>query len=171
MPLTFRDRVHTQAGSRFFRGPASWCVAGTLVACVIAGGCGRRGLPGIVPVEGTVTFGGGACPAVGYVYFLPVDAQDAAAAMQPRTGWARFEKDGRYRATTLVTYDGLLPGTYTVRVECHAAGDESGHDLGPSRIPAGAALPQLVVPQGNRQPIRHDIDIVTGQGGPSGAGG
>lgn len=154
--------THRPARPGRFRG----CFVAMTVLAMAAGGCGRRGLPGTVPVEGTVTFGGGACPAVGYVYFLPVDVQGAAAAMQPRTGWARFEKDGRYRATTLVTYDGLLPGSYTVRVDCHATGAGSNrHEAGASHVPAATSLPPLVVPKGSRRPIRYDIDIGGRPGG------
>lgn len=135
------------------------CLGCTLL--VWTSGCSRRGRPSTVPVGGRVTFAGGECPAVGCVFFLPADDQPSAAA-RPRSGWARFERDGRYRATTLVDGDGLLPGVYEVRIDCHAATETRGghHDeSGTSLVPAELSLPRLTVPGGGRGPVRHDIDV------------
>lgn len=154
-------RTLSERPSSYYRGITALVRAATLVAIGFLGGagCGRQGLPGTVPVEGIVTFGGSACPAAGCVYFLPTAGQDAAV-VKPRAGWARFEEDGHYRVTTLVTNDGLLPGTYEVRVECRGGGGGlTGHDEGVSHVPAGITLPRLVVPAGDRGPIRYDIDI------------
>lgn len=149
------------------------CTRGTaVVAFVILGwasvaGCGRRGLPDIVPVVGHVAFAGGACPAAGCVYFLPAGGQPDAAA-RPRAGWARFERDGRYSATTLVHDDGLLPGLYDVRVDCRAPAQRSGHDAGSSHVSETLTLPRLIVPSGSRAAIEHDIDVVVRAGVASG---
>jgi len=45
-----------------------------LVLLAVSTGCGRRGLDGLVPVAGQVTFAGGSCPNVGYLYFVPAAA-------------------------------------------------------------------------------------------------
>ena len=134
-----------------------------VLGCAVVAGCSRRGLPGMVAVEGDVTFAGGACPAVGCVFFLPADGQPDAAA-RPRAGWARFERDGRYRVTTHVQGDGLLPGLYAVRVECRAPAERPGHDAGANHVPETVTLPPLIVPAGARAAIEHDIDIVARAG-------
>ena len=139
-----------------------------LVGIALIAACGRRGLPDIVPVAGRVTFAGGECPAAGCVFFLPAGGQPDVSATT-RSGWARFERDGRYRATTLVQHDGLLPGTYDVRVACSAdGGGPTGHDEGTSHVLDGLMLPQFVVPPGTRGPLAHDIDIVVPTRGTSG---
>lgn len=165
---SFQARAADRRPRRFRRGHARVLTAVALLAGAVVG-CSRRGLPGTVPVDGTVTFDGGGCPGVGCVYFLP-SVGDSTAGTQLRPGWARFERDGRYRVTTLVTNDGLLPGTYTVRVECHAVntGGRRGHEEGASLVPEGLVLPQIVVPSAGRGPMRHDIDVVARPGGASG---
>jgi hypothetical protein len=141
------------------------CLGGATLAW--GAGCTRRGLPGTVPVEGRVTFDGGTCPAVGSIVFLPA-ADQPTTSPTPRAGWARFERDGRYRATTLVHGDGLLPGVYEVRVDCRATSEAPAghHEMGgTSIVPASMSLPRLTIPQGGRGPLRHDIDV----GGPAAA--
>lgn len=87
-----------------------------LAACwlLIAGGCGRSG-PEVVPVEGTITFGGGPWPKPGAVIFA-VDAP--APGMPNRPAMGLFDTDGRLTVTTFTKGDGLIPGTYKIAVEC-----------------------------------------------------
>lgn len=88
-----------------------------ICACVIAAGlagCGSD-LPQTVPVTGTVTFDGAAPPGPGIVYFLP---QEAAAGFPSRPGSGDFDAQGKYSATTFAPRDGLMPGKYTVYIEC-----------------------------------------------------
>lgn len=160
MVMTPHDRSSGRCGggiTAFIRGKILVAIA--IIGCVVVAGCGRRGLSGMVPVEGRVTFAGGECPAAGCVYFLPAGDQPDAAT-RPRSGWARFERDGRYRATTLIPDDGLLPGVYDVRVDCRAPIEKAAHDQGTSHVPEKLTLPPLIVPAADRGPIRHDIDIV-----------
>jgi hypothetical protein len=89
--------------------------SGILLALVVLlGGCGHEG-PVTVPVRGRVTFDGAAPPAEGMVYFAP---EQVPAGLPRRPGRGRFGTDGTYRVTSFEDGDGLVPGTYRVRVEC-----------------------------------------------------
>jgi len=122
---------------------------GLLVALA---GCGRRGLDGLVPVAGQVTFGGGPCPAVGYLYFVPASEGGG------RAGSATFGPDGTFAVTTLVPGDGLRPGDYLVRIQCwETVPDDSGQG-GRSHVPDGFEPPRLTVPAGaGRQAYSFDV--------------
>ena len=77
-------------------------------------GCGRKG-PQPVPVEGTITFGGGSWPKPGTLRFtLDMAGTDMPAC--PAT--AIFDTDGKVTVTTFKTGDGLIPGKYKVTVQC-----------------------------------------------------
>jgi hypothetical protein len=114
-----------------------------LVLLAVSTGCGRRGLDGLVPVAGQVTFAGGSCPNVGYLYFVP------AAAGGGRAGSATFDRDGEFAVTTVVPGDGLRPGEYLVRLQCwETVPDDSGQG-GKSHVPAGFEPPRLTVTAGS----------------------
>ena len=83
------------------------------MALVLAG-CGPD-RPQTVPVRGKVTFSGEAPPAPGMVYFAPVEVAEG---FPRRPGRAWFERDGKFTVTSFSEGDGLVPGTYRVRVEC-----------------------------------------------------
>ncbi|MCH2114740.1 MAG: hypothetical protein MK171_07520 [Pirellulales bacterium] len=86
-----------------------------LASCfALAGGC-DDGRPDRIQVSGRVTFGGGTCPADGRLIFA---AKEAAPGFPMRPGYATFDTDGNYRATTWTEGDGLMPGKYLVAVEC-----------------------------------------------------
>lgn len=84
------------------------------VVCVAALGCGN-GMPRTVPVSGRVTFDGGPPPGPGTVYFLPQEAADGFPS-RPATG--DFDAQGQYLAKTFDPGDGLMPGKYTMHIEC-----------------------------------------------------
>jgi hypothetical protein len=124
-----------------------------LLACLLpAAGCGRRGLDGLVPVAGQVTFGGGSCPDVGYLYFVP--ASEGAG----RAGSAAFGPDGKFAVTTIVPGDGLRPGEYLVRIQCwQSVPDDSGKG-GRSHVPDGFEPPRLTVTAGaGKQAYSFDV--------------
>lgn len=68
----------------------------------------------IVPVRGRVTYGGGDWPAAGTIYFQP---KTAAAGLPLLAAVASFGTDGKFAAKT-AQRTGLVPGIYTVRIEC-----------------------------------------------------
>ena len=87
-------------------------VLGCLGICIL--GCGPS-RPTTIPVRGTVTFNGGPPPAEGMITFPCIEP---APGFDRRPGRARFDTSGKYSATSFVDGDGLVPGTYRVRVEC-----------------------------------------------------
>ncbi|HZN36316.1 MAG TPA: hypothetical protein VFB80_20950, partial [Pirellulaceae bacterium] len=62
-----------------------------------------------------VTFDGQAPPGPGSIYFLP---QEAAEGFPSRPATGDFDKDGNYKVKTFDPGDGLMPGKYTMHVEC-----------------------------------------------------
>ncbi len=84
-----------------------------ILSLPLALGC-TKSKPDIVPVQGQITYGGGDWPAAGNLYFQP---KGAASNLPLRPGMASFGTDGRFAAKT-GQRAGLVPGTYTLRVEC-----------------------------------------------------
>jgi hypothetical protein len=85
-----------------------------LLSLSVSVGC-RRGGPEVVPVRGTITFGGGQWPKAGIVYFVV----DSSSTGQPqRPGLGEFDTGGTLTVTTFKKGDGLLPGKYRITVEC-----------------------------------------------------
>jgi hypothetical protein len=125
------------------------------VACpLLALGCGRSGVE-TVAVEGTLTFGGQACPAGGTIYFVPISTP---AGLPRRPGSAAFDKDGRFRATSFRPGDGLVPGKYCVRIECWRQ-PPTELTKGVSYVPAGYNPPEVTVERGTRGPLILAIDV------------
>lgn len=77
-------------------------------------GCGGNGLP-MTPVSGKVTFDGGPPPAAGRITFTPSEITDD---LPRRPGLGRFGTDGEFVVTSFREGDGLVPGTYEVKVSC-----------------------------------------------------
>ena len=84
-----------------------------MVALVFAG-CSNS--PRCIPVSGTVTLDDAKVPGPGFIYFTTAAAGQEGVSSRP--GTAAFDADGRYTATTFAPGDGLLPGTYNLRVDC-----------------------------------------------------
>ena len=122
--------------------------------CLLLLGCTTKG-PDIVPVHGTVTFNGGPCPNSGMVLFAPISAAEG---MSLRPGSGNFDTDGKFQVTSFERGDGLIPGTYRVRVECweKLPGD---FDPGVSHVPEGFDLGELVIEAGTREAVEIAYDI------------
>jgi hypothetical protein len=89
----------------------------TVVMCafaILAAGCGRTG-PEVVPVEGTITFGGGPWPKPGVVNFV---VETPSPGLPNRPAMGLFDTNGHLTVTTYKEGDGLIPGTYKIGVEC-----------------------------------------------------
>ncbi len=77
-------------------------------------GC-SDGRPTRIPVSGTITFDGGPPPKDGTIYFNPVEPAEGF----PRRGaYAKFDGNGNYSASSFNEGDGLVPGSYKVKIEC-----------------------------------------------------
>jgi hypothetical protein len=85
-----------------------------IIVLLPALGCGS-GLPQTVRVSGRVTFDGQPPPGPGTIYFLP---QEAGPGFPSRPATGDFDKDGSFQAKTFEPGDGLMPGKYTMHIEC-----------------------------------------------------
>lgn len=139
-------------------------VAVILLGCVVSG-C-SRGSPGMVPVSGRVTFGGTNPPATVELYFAPAPVEDAAASVPQRAGRAIASPNGTFQVSSLREGDGLLPGTYEVRLVCWRTPPNANHEgggpdsAGVSFLPVGFAAPSLTIEPGSRRAVRYDLDVV-----------
>lgn len=136
-------------------------VAVALVA--VAVGCSSRPY-GTVPVHGRVTFGGKQPPARCEVYFVPVATEEGPETpFVPRSGVGYADATGAFEVTSFRNGDGLLPGTYEVRVECRHARPQAEHGHpgempGMSFVPDDFTAPQLDVPAGASS-LQYEIDV------------
>jgi len=121
----------------------SWTILVTVIG-VLASCSGGNGMP-LVPVSGVVTFSGGPPPKEGRVIFSQLSGTGVKG-LPNRPGRASFGTDGKFVAMTFHPDDGLLPGTYSVRVECvdGVPGDNVPWDA-ISFVPSTYQPPELVV--------------------------
>jgi hypothetical protein len=121
-------------------------------------GCGSSDMPTTIPVSGQVTFGGSACPGAGSVKFLPLEV---AAGLPRRPGYAEFDTDGAFEATSFEPGDGLVPGTYRVQIECWKVPPANGA-AGESYIAANFTPPDLLVAAENRKvQVDYEVPLAT----------
>jgi len=103
-----------QAPNRLVWIRARWAARGLCVLLPVLGGCGPD-RPEMVQVSGRVTFGGGAWPKPGTLYFTPAEP---AGDLPRRPGVADFDTDGYFTVKSFEDGEGLIPGRYLVGVEC-----------------------------------------------------
>jgi hypothetical protein len=119
-------------------------------------GCGGD-RPKTIPVEGKITFGGGPCPAAGYIDFQPIEPAEG---YPTRPGSAEFAEDGLYAVTSYEPGDGLVPGRYRVHIECwKELPDEASMSPGVSHVPADYVPDELVVEPTARGRLVQNYDI------------
>lgn len=130
-----------------------------VLAVVATTGCSDDKGLSMVPVSGTVTFDGQPCPAEGKVGFVPLKSAEG---LPRRQGSGTFDLEGRYSVGSFKPGDGLIPGTYSVRVVCLSGpildnmGDREIRAL--SYIAPGYEPPELVVKVGS-DPIEFNLDL------------
>jgi hypothetical protein len=78
------------------------------------------------------------------VYFAPVEVAEG---FPRRPGRGRFDRDGEFIITSFSESDGLVPGTYRVRVECWKNVPTMG-SLGESYVAADYQLTTVEVAAG-----------------------
>ena len=84
-----------------------------LVTLVLLAGCSKS--PQCIPVRGTVTLDGGKVPGPGFIYFT---TDSTGKEVISRPGTAEFDANGTYTAKSFVPGDGLMSGSYLLRVDC-----------------------------------------------------
>lgn len=88
-----------------------------VLACIAVTAWGCGGNPhGTVKVSGQVTIDGAPPPGPGTLSFTVVTPADG---FPSRPAMAKFGVDGIYQVTSFQPGDGLVPGSYTVGVECY----------------------------------------------------
>ena len=117
-------------------------------------GCRNSDRPKTVKVDGQVTFAGELPDYPGALFFAPLEVADG---YPRRGGRALFDTDGKYAATSFDDGDGLVPGTYKVRVESWKKPPAMGSP-GVSYVPKGFEAPDLVVSEAERK-IQYNLDI------------
>ena len=121
---------------------------------LLVSGCGNPRRPKTVPVSGAVSWGDRAPEHPGALFFAPVEVAEG---YPRRGGRALFDTDGKFVATSFDEGDGLVPGTYRVRVESWKE-VPSMQSAGVSYVPAGFEAPTLVVSETERS-VRYDLVI------------
>jgi hypothetical protein len=130
-------------------------VASLFACCTLAcfSGCGSD-RPDTVKVTGKVTFNGQPPPSEGAINFA---MQTAAEGYPLRSGRADFNTTGSYSATSFDKGDGLIPGSYVVRVECWKEAPTMDGKPGISHVPKGFEKELEVKPDSGS--ISFDIDV------------
>lgn len=125
-------------------------------------GCQKAGVP-LVPVKGKVTYGGGAWPKPGTLYFA---VKEPAPDMPRKPGIAQFGVDGKFSVRTFTDGDGLVPGKYVVNIECWEVPPSMGETPGPGKsyVPqlyqSGSSSNFMVdVPLDAKSPVEVSFDV------------
>ncbi len=119
-----------------------WYIAAA-IGCLFATGCGGSDFP-MTKVTGKVSFNGGPAPNAGHVTFslAPGTGREG---LPYRPGSAPFGTDGQFVVTSFEEGDGLLPGTYKVRITCLSGPPSLGPLETLSYVPLDWAPEKLVI--------------------------
>ncbi len=117
-------------------------------------GCGNSDRPKTIPVTGSVTFDGEPPKYSGALFFAPIEVVEG---YPRRGGRAFFETDGKFEATSFDEGDGLIPGTYRVRIESWKEPPSMGKP-GVSYVPKGFEAEDCVVSEKEKL-IQYDLEI------------
>ena len=134
------------------------CLSGLALSLAImlsALGCGGPDRPPTVKVSGNVTFDGAAPPTNGTIYFNPIAV---ASGMPGRPGSGEFDAEGNYQVTSFEDGDGLVPGTYSVKVECWKKSSGYTNESEESYVPSGFEPPQLTV-EADQDSVVHNVNV------------
>ena len=121
---------------------------------LVAAGCGNN-LPQTVPVRGQITFAGGPCPKQGVINFSPIEP---APGMPRRPGSGHFGTDGKFVATSFSRGEGLVPGRYSVRIDCWKRPPQ-GDGKPPLSYVAAAYIPPELKVSGSSGTIEFNLDV------------
>jgi hypothetical protein len=134
-------------------------IAGCLVAaiaCLLLGGCADQRMP-MTKVTGRVSFNGGPPPETGTIAFSLVPGTGVEG-LPYRPGSSPFGTDGNFAVNSFAKGDGLLPGTYEVRITC-LSGPPSAAPLEVlSYVPLDWAPDALVI-TGDEESVSVEYDV------------
>lgn len=91
---------------------AAACFLAGVVFAPVFTGCGPSG-PETIPIRGEVTIEDGTVPSNCTVYFQPTEVPEG---MPLRPATANVNGDGKFEVTSFRSGDGLVPGTYHVKI-------------------------------------------------------
>lgn len=123
-----------------------------LLSLVFFSGCNDSA---VVPVSGTLTFASREIPEVCRLSFVPKEEEGGGAI---RPNGATMEPDGTYRMTPYQGVEGLLPGTYSVRISYFQLKKNGNPDREGDWKEFKYEAEDLVVEPGSRA-ITHDIEV------------
>lgn len=121
-----------------------------LAVCISLAGCTRSP---VVPVTGKITFASRDTPEVCRLTFVP---QNQEGAIRPSGG--TMDADGTYKLTEFKGVEGLLPGTYSVRISYFDLKKNGNPDRDSDWKEFTFEGEDLVVEEGSRG-VTHDIEI------------
>ena len=121
-------------------------------------GCRNANRPKTVPVKGSITFGGQPPAYPGALFFAPLQVADG---YPRRGGRAHFDTDGQFVVTSFDEGDGLVPGTYRVRIESWRK-PPTMEAPGISYVPRDFNAADLVV-AANERVVRYDVEVPNGK--------
>lgn len=99
-------------------------IAVAAIVCSLLAGCGDPGMP-TTKVAGKITFNGGPPPETGTIAFSLVPGTGMKG-LPYRPGSSPFGTDGNFVVNSFGKGDGLLPGTYKVRITCLSGPPSAG---------------------------------------------
>lgn len=122
-----------------------------LISCI---GCNASDRPKTIPVAGKITFDGNPPQFPGGIFFAPLEVEEG---YPRRGGRALFDVDGSFQATSFDDGDGLVPGTYRVRIESWKVPPSMGKP-GVSYVPKGFEPNDLIV-SSKEKAIEYNVDL------------
>ncbi len=97
-----------------------------------ASGCRESHLPQTVPVTGRLEFNGGPMPNRGMILFVPIETAEG---YIRRPGRSMFDESGQFEASSWNRGDGLVPGTYFIRIDCRQYVQTTRRPIVKSHVP------------------------------------
>jgi hypothetical protein len=124
--------------------------------CLLLFGCGDQGMP-TTKVSGKISFDGGPPPTFGTIAFSLVPGTGAEG-LPYRPGSSPFGKDGAFEVNSFGKGDGLLPGTYKVRITCLSGPPSSAPLEEISYVPLDWSPDDLVI-TGDQGSVSVEYDV------------
>lgn len=127
-----------------------------IVSCWLLAGCGDQGMP-TTKVSGRILFNGGPPPETGTIAFSLVPGTGREG-LPYRPGSSPFGTDGSFVVNSFGKGDGLLPGTYRVRITCLSGPPSAGPLETLSYVPLDWTPEDLVI-TGDEDSVVVEYDV------------